>query len=123
MKFYAIIFTALLLISGCASKSYVKFVDNTIENIIKIKSVDKRVNDNGFTEVQIQGENETKKYMLFRYRVVWEDKDGFEVPSLSSNWTDFSAYKNAAFRISVVAPSKKATEYQIYIDKDIKWIK
>ena len=120
MKLYAALFALLLLMSGCASKSYVKFVDNSIENLIKIEDVNKRVKENGLTEVQIRGTNSTDKYMLFRYRVVWEDKDGFEVPSISSNWTDFSAYKNAEFIISIIGPNKKATEYQIYIDKDIK---
>ena len=120
MKLYTMLFTLVVLISGCANKSYVKFVDNSIDNLIEINSVNSRVKENGFTEVQIKGENETDTYMLFRYRVTWEDKDGFEIPSLSSNWTEFSAHKNAAFRINVISPSKKATEYQIYIDKDIK---
>ena len=120
MKLYATLFALLLLMSGCASKSYVKFVDNSVEDVIEIKSVNSRVKENGFTEVQIKGENETDKYMLFRYRVTWEDEDGFEIPSLSSNWTEFPAHKNAMFRINVISPSKKATEYQIYIDKDIK---
>jgi len=105
------------MLGGCASKSYVKFVDNSIEREIQIKDVKKRVLENGLTQVQISGVNDTDKYMKFRYRVEWEDKDGFEVPSISSNWAYFPAHKKSQFKINVVAPNTKATEYQIYIDK------
>ena len=116
MKLYGIFFTALLL-TGCASKSYVKLVDNSIEKYIEVNKVNKRTVNDGLIEIQIIGENKTDTYRSFRYRVTWEDKDGFEIPSLSSTWKDFPAYKNANFRINVIAPSQKATEYQIYIDK------
>ena len=118
MKLYAMIITTfVILLSGCANKSYVKFVDNSIDRYIEIKDVKTREVNDGLLEIQIIGENSTNKYMSFRYRVTFEDKDGFEIPSLSSKWTDFPAYKNAKFRINVIAPNAKATEYQIYIDK------
>lgn len=118
MKLYAVIITALvILLSGCASKSYVKFVDNSIDRYIEIQDVKTRKVNDGLLEIQIVGENTTKNYMSFRYRVAWEDKDGFEIPSLSSSWREFPAHKNAKFRINVIAPNAKATEYQIYIDK------
>ncbi len=113
-----IIASTLVLLSACASKSYVKFVDNSIKNKIEIKDVKKRVLENGFTQIQVDGINKTDKYTLFKYRVVWEDKDGFEVKSISSKWSDSSAYKNANFRINVISPSKQAVNYQLYINKD-----
>jgi uncharacterized protein YcfL len=108
----------VLLFAACASKSYVKFVDNSIKKQIEITDVKKRVKSNGFTQIQVDGINKTGKYLLFKYRVVWEDKDGFEIKSISSNWSDFSAYKNANFRINIISPSKKAVDYQLYINKD-----
>ena len=116
-KISLIIIMLSIIIGGCASKSYVKFVDNSIENYITVKKVNKRILENGFTQVQIMGENETSKYMLFKYRVTWQDKDGFEVKSISSNWTEFSAHKNATFNINIIAPNKKAIDYQIYINR------
>lgn len=116
MKLYAILFSTLLLV-GCASKSYVKLVDNSIKRYIEVSKVNKRTINDGLLEIQIIGKNKSNEYRNFRYRVVWEDKDGFEIPSLSSKWTDFPAYKNAIFRINVIAPNAKATEYQIYINK------
>ena len=116
MKKITAVIILLLLIAGCASKSYVKFVDNSIENDIEISSVKER-KTNELMEIQIVGENPNDKYMAFKYRVTWEDKKGFEIPSLTSNWTSFPAHKNAKFRINVIAPSKAATVYQIYIDR------
>ena len=118
MKLYVVLITVfVILLSGCVSKSYVKFVDNSIDKYIKIQDVKTRKVNDDLLEIQIIGENSTDKYMSFRYRIAWEDKDGFEIPSLSSKWTDFPAHKNATFRINVIAPNAKATEYQIYIDK------
>jgi len=117
MKLYGVLFSTLLLVAGCASKSYVKLVDNSIERYIEVSKVNKRTINDGLIEIQIIGKNKTDEYRNFRYRVVWEDKDGFKIPSLSSTWIDFPAYKNAKFRIDVIAPNAKATQYQIYIDK------
>jgi uncharacterized protein YcfL len=107
----------MLLVAGCAEKSYVKVVDESIEGDIDIETIKERVREDGLKEIQVMGENETDEYMLLRYRVVWLDKDGFEVPSISSNWTDFPVYKNATFNINVVAPNKKAVDYQLFINK------
>ena len=113
-----LLITIVLFLAACASKSYVKFVDNSIKKDIEIKDVKKRILENGFTQIQVDGINRSGEYMLFKYRVVWEDKDGFEIKSLGSNWSDFSAYKNANFRINIISPNKKAVEYQLFIDKD-----
>jgi len=113
-----LISTIVLFFSACASKSYVKFVDNSIERQIEIKDVKKRVRDDGLIEIQVDGINKTDEYMLFKYRVVWQDDDGFEIKSLGSNWADFSAYKNANFRINIISPNKKAVDYQLFINKD-----
>ncbi len=117
MKIVILIFSILFLLSGCVNKSYVKFVDNNIENYIEIKKINERVREDGFKEIEVVGENTTKYYKLFRYRVTWEDKDGFAIPSLSSNWREFPVQKNAQFRINVIAPNKKAVVYQLYLDK------
>jgi len=117
MRLFLLTLTLLATLTGCASKSYVKFVDNSISNYIEVDKVNERTRADGFKEIEIVGENDTKYYKQFRYRVTWEDKDGFEVPSVSSKWRTFSAQKNAKFRINVIAPSKEAVVYQLYIDK------
>ena len=117
MKILGIALVIALLIGGCADKSYVKIVDNKVSDVIEVTEVKKRVRDDGFLEVQIVGENTTDEYALFRYRVTWQDKDGFDIPSISSNWQDFPAHKNAEFRINNIAPSIKAADYKIYLNE------
>ena len=108
-----------LLFSACADKtSYVKVVDASISGDISVEKISERVNsESGLKELQVIGENETNKYMKLRYRVVWFDKDGFEIESIAKNWTELPVYKNANFTIHIVAPNKKATDYRLFINK------
>lgn len=108
-----------LMLGGCAEKgSYIKVVDNSIKGDITVEKITERVNsESGLKELQVLGENETNDYMKLRYRVVWFDKDGFEIESIGQNWTEFPVYKNANFTIHIVAPNKKATEYRLFINK------
>jgi len=111
------IFISLLLLSGCAEKSFVKIVDNKVEKYVEVQEVKERIRDDGLMEIQINAQNETDEYKLFKYRVDWQDKDGFLIPSLSSKWADFPAHKNSNFKINVIAPSPKATAYQVYLSE------
>jgi len=108
-----------LLLGGCSGKSsYVKVVDDSIEDDITIEKINERINsESGLKELQVLGENETDEYMKLRYRVVWFDKDGFEIESISSKWTEFPVYKNASFSIHIVAPNKRAKDYRLFINK------
>ena len=108
-----------LMFSGCADKSsYVKVVDASIAKEITIEKISERVNsDSGLKELQVMGTNDSRDYMKLRYRVVWFDKEGFEIDSLGKNWTELPAYKNANFTIHIVAPSKKAVDYRLFINK------
>lgn len=117
MKIFGIILAISLLIGGCADKSFVKIVDNKVSDTIEIKETKKRVREDGLLEVQIVGENTTDEYALFRYRITWQDKDGFDIPSITSKWQDFPAHKNAEFSINSIAPTLKATDYKIYLNE------
>ena len=111
------IFAAALLFTGCAQKSYVKIVDNEVEEYVNVQDIKERIRDDGLLEIQINAQNDTNEYKLFKYRVDWQDKDGFLIPSLSSKWADFPAHKNSKFKINIVAPSAKATAYQVYLSE------
>ena len=117
MKIFYIALIISLFIGGCADKSYVKIVDNKVDNVIEITKTTKRIREDGFLEVQVVGENTTNEYALFRYRITWQDKDGFDIPSITSKWQDFPAHKNAEFYINSIAPTMKATNYKIYLNK------
>jgi len=111
------IFAITLLFTGCAEKSYVKIVDNTVSKYVDVQDIKERIRDDGLMEIQINAQNDTDDYKLFKYRVDWQDKDGFLIPSLSSKWADFPAHKNSKFKINVIAPSVKATAYQVYLSE------
>ena len=117
MKVSGLLFVFLLIFGGCAEKSYVRVVDDSVKGDIDIEDVKERVRKDGLKEIQVRGENDTDEYILLRYRVVWQDQDGFEIPSISSNWTDFPVHRNADFTINVIAPNKDARDYQIFINK------
>ena len=107
-----------LVLGGCASKSYVKVVDNSVERDVRIDDIKERLNRNsGLKELQVLGENKKDKYLKLRYRVVWFDKEGFEIESIGSKWRELPVYKNAHFTIHVVSPSSNAADYRIFIDR------
>ena len=101
---------------ACAPKPKVKFVENSISRQISIDGVRERMVGT-LKEIEIYGENKSGDYMKFKYRVVWKDKDGFEIPSLSSKWQDFSVYKNTPYQFSVISPSDNGVDYMIYVDE------
>ncbi|MEA3372315.1 MAG: YcfL family protein [Campylobacterota bacterium] len=117
MKIYSLLVALVLIFGGCAEKSYVKIVDDSVKDDIDIEDVKERVREDGLKEIQITGENDTDDYILLRYRVVWQDQDGFEIPSISSNWTDFPVHKNADFIINIIAPNREAHDYQLFINR------
>ena len=107
-----------MMLGGCAHESKVKVVDNSVETDVSIIDIKERVNtDSGLKELQVMGENKTDDYMKLRYRVVWFDKEGFEIESIGSKWAELPVYKNANFTIHVVSPSKNAADYRIFIDR------
>ncbi len=108
-----------LLVLGCAPQPNVKFVENSISSDISVEGVRERTKGQ-LKEIEVYGENDSGDYMKFRYRVVWKDKDGFEIKSLSSNWQEFSVFKNTPYQFSTIAPSIDAVDYMIYIDESIK---
>jgi len=113
---YLISIACILVLIGCGAKPNVKFVENSISSDISVDGARERMVGQ-LKEVEVYGENKSGDYMTFRYRVVWKDKDGFEVPSMSSKWTNFSVYKNTPYQFSTIAPSVNAVEYMVYINE------
>lgn len=112
-------FSLLLLILGCTPKPHVAFVHNSISRQISVDGVRER-HVGQLKEIEVYGKNKSGEYMRFRYRVVWKDKDGFEIPSLSTQWTEFSVYEKTPYQFSSIAPSIDAVEYMVYINKEKK---
>ena len=118
MKKWLWITVLALMFSGCADKSsYVQVVDDSIKDKISVEKISTRTSESGLMELQVLGDNKGKEYMKLRYRVVWFDKEGFEIKSLSANWTELPVYQNANFTINAVAPSPKVADYRLFINK------
>ena len=119
MKIWSTLLLFGLLFVGCADKtSYVKIVDPSVSKDISVEKISERVNkESGLKELQVMGENDSDDYILLKYRVVWYDKDGFNIKAIGENWMDFPVYKNADFTIHIVAPNKNATDYRLFINK------
>ncbi len=119
MRKFLILLVVGIFILGCSEKtSYVKVVDPSISKDISVEKISERVNEtSGLKELQVMGENSSNKYVKLRYRVVWFDKDGFEIKAIGDRWMELPAYKNANFTIHIVAPNKQATDYRLFINQ------
>ncbi len=119
MKKWLLVLGILTLFAGCAANksSYAKVVDNKLKKEITITDIKERVNsDSGLKQLQITGTNDTDKYMKVRYRVEWYDKDGFKLDAIGEKWMELPVYQNANFTISIIAPTKAATDYHLFIN-------
>lgn len=122
-KYIFIAFFIVIFVGGCASSSP-KPKGNSVVNVVEpacgnsdivIKDLKGKRRKDGFMQVQVTGENTSGSYQRLEYRIVWFDKQGFEIDSILSNWTAVPAYAHQPFTISTVSPSSKARKFRIYI--------
>jgi len=114
---------AAIVLGGCASsspkpkgKSVVNVVDSGCGNSeIVIEDIKGKRRKDGFTQVQVTGENTGDDYRRLEYRILWYDRNGFQVDTILSNWTTVPAYAHQPFVINAVSPSTKARKFRIYI--------
>ena len=122
-KSLAIALSLVLLAGGCASsapkpkgESVVNVVEPACGNSeIVIKEVRGKRRKDSFMVVQVRGENTSGKYRRLEYKILWFDKNGFQIDTILSNWTVVPAYANQPFAISTVSPSPEARKFRIYI--------
>jgi len=121
---YLVMPVALLLLAGGCASSSPKPKGPSVVNVVEpacgnsdivIKSLKGKRRKDGFMVVQVQGENTSGEYKRLEYRIVWYDKQGFEIESILSNWTTVPAYAHQPFTIHTVSPSPQARKFRIYI--------
>ena len=119
MKLWSTFLLLAALFSGCSdNSSYVKVVDPSISRDISVEKISERVNkESGLKELQVMGTNDSSDYFLLKYRIVWYDKEGFELKAIGDKWIELPVFKNADFTIHVVAPNKNAVDYRLFINK------
>ncbi len=122
-KSLAVALSIALLAGGCASSSP-KPKGGSVVNVVEpacgnsdivIKEVRGKRRKDGFMVVQVRGENTSGEYRRLEYKILWFDKNGFQIDTILSNWTVVPAYANQPFSIRTVSPSPKARKFRIYI--------
>ncbi len=123
LKSFVLGISVLLLIGGCAASSP-KPKGESVVNVIEpacgnsdivIRDIRGKRRKDGFMQVQVRGENTSGEYRRLEYRIVWYDKNGFQLDSILSAWTTVPAYAHQPFVINTVSPSAKARKFRIYI--------
>ena len=114
---------AAIVMGGCAS-SAPKPKDHSVVNVVEpacgnseivIDDIRGKRRKDGFMQVQVTGKNTGDEYKRLEYRILWFDRNGFQVDTILSNWTTVPAYAHQPFVINTVSPSTKARKFRIYI--------
>ena len=89
----------------------------TVSNIESISSVSNVRERDGQVLVQVQGVS--SKNQSVYYKVEWFDYNFINISSGLSRWKRANLRENMDFLWKMVAPSKRAVSYKIYITQDI----
>ena len=111
----------IFLLSGCEKKQVVIhnnfpgfiIADKDIYNNFTFTGVAQKRNVNDLLEIEAEFENMTDRMQRISYKVEWKDSSGFTIKTIMSRMisADVGAFRR--LRISAVAPSPKATTYNI----------
>jgi len=119
IKAYSVVLVLLFFIISCAAKLPVDSRVNVIGmSWLTINNVSSIVNNSDLMEVQVTGLNSSSRYNKPEYKVKWFNQNGFEINTILSRWTSFSAYEKSEFNFSAIAPNKSASDFKILIRKE-----
>ena len=113
--------SAIIAFSGCQQQpqlanNKVHVVDEIEAYPFEITVLNTRVNDGGFLEVQVEGENTKSGYKTLEYMVNWYDKDEFKIHGFKDNtWTQFPVFRNQTFSFRTISPNTKAVDLKVFI--------
>lgn len=82
-----------------------------------IVSATKGRTENNFFRVDVQLRNLTRNQERMLYKIMWLDAQGFELPSISDEWTLRLLSGNETIFISGVAPDVRAADCRIQLKK------
>lgn len=107
---------SLLCLAGCASQlEYDRSVfsikpDVELNYIDAISSVREK---DGQVFVQVSGQAPSTQTVY--YKTEWFDANGMKITSNLSKWKNTKLIENMDFTWKMIAPSKRATSYKVYI--------
>ncbi|HHZ70608.1 MAG TPA: DUF1425 domain-containing protein [Methylococcaceae bacterium] len=123
MKF-VLPFLFCFILLGCSMKQMVidervSFIDAGWNSHLRLTNVLSTVSDDGHLRVQVTGFNDGSSYQKLQYRIQWLNKSGLFIPTILTRWVDFPAFQNSPFNFQEIAPSTKATSFQILIRENV----
>ncbi len=123
-----------LVLAGCISSAPTvvekqgekyKVTANSVilQNHLKVveRSV-RKIND--FLEVQIRGQNVTRKDVQFEYRFIWLDEDGIELDSAMSTWKPMALHAKEEAVMKGMASTKDAVDFLMevrFVSPSTRW--
>jgi len=93
----------------------VSFIDEAWNSHLRLTNVLSIVGEDGYLRVQVTGFNDASSYQKLQYRIQWLNKSGVFITTILTRWVDFPAFQNSPFNFQEIAPSTKATSFQILI--------
>ena len=82
-----------------------------------VVSANKARTENNLLRVDVQLRNLRRERMRILYKIMWLDAQGFELPSMSDEWTLRLLSDNETIFISGVAPDVRAVDCRVQFKK------
>ena len=114
-----LLFFVWLLLSACASLKYdnAKFWVDSDVKLSSISAYDTIRERDGQMLLQISGVS--RKNQSVYYKVEWFDGSGVKISTSLSQWKRVNLHENVEFFWNAMAPSRRATNYKVYVTDNI----
>ncbi|AMG31704.1 DUF1425 domain-containing protein [Grimontia hollisae] len=122
MKYAAMLFSATMLLTGCANTTTGLSIDSSNQNVVLGNSVlaqnlefgnAKSSMVNGRLLAQVMVTNKSDKSQNLQYRFNWYDAQGLEVDSGRSPWRQFVVYGGQSVTLQGAALNPDAKNFRV----------
>ncbi|WP_283130585.1 YcfL family protein [Enterovibrio norvegicus] len=122
MRISVILFSAAMVLSGCAQNTSGISIDSSNQNVVLGNEVlgkslefgnakTSEVNERLFAQVMVT--NKSSESQNLQYRFNWYDEQGLEVDSGKSPWRQFIVYGNDTVTLQGVALNPNAKNFRV----------
>ncbi|MBY4675523.1 YcfL family protein [Marinobacterium arenosum] len=112
---------ATALLAGCQQQNVQPLQPAKLEigpaaqRYLQIDGVREGVASGNLLRVGINGYNRSQHMEQLRYRFVWLDSSGFELPGGSARWQRTSLRPREPFAVEMIAANPDASDYRVYL--------
>lgn len=93
-------------------------VHSSLNRGISFEQIIDRLNNAGFTEVQLSGYNASSSIRKVEYRITWFDEQGMAIKTILSRWNKTTLVNKNPFYIHFVSPQNNISSYVIQIQEE-----